>query len=409
MKDAPKTMALRAAPAKGVVGEVDRENGIIHGLAIVTMGEARGHGVHLDEEFVDETVKNVNKQKSGIKSRFGHPNMSSSAVGTYLGQVKNAWKDTSGKFPVARGDLHLSESSKKAPQGDLWEYVMSMAEEDPEAFGTSIVFDRGNVYKRDDKGGKVYRYNRDGSYNREYQKVESKEYVEQKRLRGDDVVDEPAANPAGLFSADQPAAVVTQFLDENPEIWTMLQEDDVEEIFSAFKERYEFHRNQASEHETPATNTQEPKQMEEQEKKTATHEQTVAQLSSLKGAFPKDLEFAVDSFEKGLTVEQAKAAYCDKLQTENDQLSAKVAELEAEIAESDKDEEEAETKPEGFEAEGTNPVGHVEAKLNKGKAKTKKEEAEAKLEEYKEGGLSFNESVVKLSKSHPELIDELNK
>ena len=39
------------------------------------------------------------------------------------------------------GDLHLSETTAKSPSGDLREYVESLAEEDPEAFGLSVVVD----------------------------------------------------------------------------------------------------------------------------------------------------------------------------------------------------------------------------------------------------------------------------
>ena len=47
-------------------------------------------------------------------------------------------------------------------------------------------------------------------------------------------------------------------------------------------------------------------------RETAEKEQR-ERLGQLRAAFPDDITFAVDAFEKGLTIEQAKAAYCDVL------------------------------------------------------------------------------------------------
>lgn len=386
-------MRFRAAPARGVTGEVDRKNGVIYGISVTTMGEALGHGVHLDEEFIDSTVKNGNAKPNGLKSRFGHPNMSSSAVGTLLGRVKNFRKDMSTGKARAVGDLHLTESAKSAPQGDLWTHVLDLAENDPDMFGTSIVFKAGNEYKRDEKGEKVYRYNRDGSYNEAYDNTESVTFIEQKELRADDVVDEPAANEGGLFSAfseDQPAAVVTRFLDENPEVFELLKRDDIEEIFSAFRQRYEAHRPE------PVTKPKEPI-MAEKETNDQGRKDAVAELSSLKEAFPTDLAFAVKAFEEGKTVEQAKAARHDIIQKELAEANDKIAELSAKPVEAP------------AKAEGAKPVEHLEACLGEKKELSGKEKAEAKLKEFKAGGMSHNQAVVELAAKHPKLMDELNK
>jgi len=39
---------LKSAPS----GEIDNEKGIIEGVSVCTVGEAKGHGVHLDNEFI---------------------------------------------------------------------------------------------------------------------------------------------------------------------------------------------------------------------------------------------------------------------------------------------------------------------------------------------------------------------
>lgn len=397
-----KTMRFRAAPARGVSGQVDREKGIIHGIAVVTMGEARGHGVFLDEEFIDETVKNGNNLPKGLKSRFGHPNMSSSAVGTLLGRVKNFRKDMESGVPIARGDLHLTESAKSAPGGDLYTHVLDLAENDPDQFGTSIVFERGNVYKRDNSGNKIFRYDQDGTRNNEYENTVSNEYVEQKTLRADDVVDEPAANPDGLFSmfsSGQPAAIVTQFLDENPDIWEMFKDENVEDVISAFRDRYAAYKEL---HTEPNKTTKEPETMADENKNADQGRvETVAELASLETAFPNDLNFAVASFKAGKTVEQAKAEYCDTLTEQLSAAKEEIAELKTQLSE----------KPDTtVEAEGADPVEHLEAGLQDSDKKNTDDTAESKFSAFKkESGLEGNAAVVAFREKHPELIDELNK
>lgn len=388
-------MRFRAAPARGIDGKVDRDKGIIHGIAVVTMGEAKGHGVSLDEEFIDATVKNGNTLPNGLKSRFGHPNMSSSAVGTLLGRVKNFRKEVENGVPIARGDLHLTESAKTAPQGDLYTHVLDLAEHDPDQFGTSIVFERGDTYKRNEEGEKVGQFNQDGTHNSDYSEIEGPEFVEQKSLRADDVVDEPAANPNGLFSAfsaGQPAAVVTQFLDENPDVFELLKSEDIESIFSAFRARYESYK--ADKNGQAPTNPKKEPIMAEDNNKDQGRDVTVAELTSLKKAFPTDLAFAVEAFEAGKSVEQAKAERHDVLQEQLSEAKAEIVEL---------------SKPEAPEAEGTKPVEHLEAGLGENVELSKKEQAEAKIAEFQANGMTENQAVVELAAKHPDLIDELNK
>ena len=73
----------------GVDGKVDRENHIIHGVAVCSPGEAKGHGVHVDREFTADVVRFGQDGSRGQRSRFGHPAMSANALGTHLGRVEN--------------------------------------------------------------------------------------------------------------------------------------------------------------------------------------------------------------------------------------------------------------------------------------------------------------------------------
>lgn len=201
---------MRAEPARGLkAGQadpaIDRKGGdqgagIIRQAAIVTRGEALGHGYWLDADFLQSTADAINARPQGVKSRFTHPGLSSDGLGKFLGRAKNATIDGD----VVRADIHFSEMAHKTPDGDLAEYVMGLAEEDPEAFGTSIVYmpdwgeeDRFESEHEDEKG----RFQSPDPDN-----VDNLPHARLFELWAADVVDEPAANPSGLFHRGQEIA-----------------------------------------------------------------------------------------------------------------------------------------------------------------------------------------------------------
>ena len=133
-------------------GGINREAGIIEGVKVCTAGEAQGHDVSLDAEFVDTVVRFGNERKQGLKARFGHPNMCSTALGTFLGRYKNFRKETTtrddGSEAVAAvADMFMSNEAKETPNGNLYDYVLGLAENEPDMFGTSIVF---TPWRKDD-------------------------------------------------------------------------------------------------------------------------------------------------------------------------------------------------------------------------------------------------------------------
>jgi uncharacterized coiled-coil protein SlyX len=220
---------------------IDRDEGIIKGVAIVTEGEARGHGVNLDAEFVQETVRLGNEKKSGLKVRFGHPNMSSTALGTFLGRAKNFRVDRSGEDrALARADIHLSETAEEAPQGNLYDYTLAMASKEADMFGSSIVFKGGKTFVKKD-GKKVYDYYEATPLGRAVKDEYKDEpvFIEMAKLYAADLVDDPAANPSGLFQAPSGlfAGQITEFFDTHHEVWEYLAQH--KEIVPSFLGRYE--------------------------------------------------------------------------------------------------------------------------------------------------------------------------
>lgn len=199
----PVTM-LRSKVSRGKVGNVDREGGdkgagLISGFSVITRGEALGHYMWCDAEFLQQVHDAINAAgQAGLKVRFTHPGLSADGMGKFLGNVKNA----SMKGDQVLADLHFSQSAHKTPDGNLASYVMDFAEEDPDKFGSSIVFmpDRKaqelfHIEHKNEDTGEFESPDPDNKKNLEHCRLHE--------LRGADIVDDPAANPNGLFHRGQ--------------------------------------------------------------------------------------------------------------------------------------------------------------------------------------------------------------
>lgn len=145
---------------------VDREAGIISGVAVITEGPALGHGMSVDATTLEQVKASAETYKNGLKVKMTH----GGDAGDIIGFINNFRID--GK--TLRGDFHLLKSYDKR------EYVMELAESIPDTFGMSISFSGPDEVK----GGKTFA-----------------RCVE---IYSCDLVAEPAANPSGLFSAGEP-------------------------------------------------------------------------------------------------------------------------------------------------------------------------------------------------------------
>lgn len=152
---------------------------IIHGVSVITTGPAKGHGLMVDAETLAQVVQ-CSKARA-VKVKMLHNSDLSQVIGT----LKN-FRIDGGKVLA---DLHLLAS---APARD---FVLEIARTMPTAFGLSISFEGA-------PDGNLARCS---------------------RLLSVDLVDEPAANPDGLFEEkpiDAPPADVTtnaEPMTDNPE------------------------------------------------------------------------------------------------------------------------------------------------------------------------------------------------
>jgi hypothetical protein len=192
--------------AYGPVGRVDREAHVLRGVSAMQAVEALGHGLMVDRTSLQQFADLGNAAAAGLKSRFTHPGLSADGLGKYLGRMRNF--QVQGDKVI--GDLHLSETAAKSPSGDLREYVESLAEEDPEAFGLSVVVDGYGAWTLADGTETPDEGFRPQGATAKYPalRIEAAHAV--------DAVDEPAANRDGLFgnTTSRLAADVYETLDE---------------------------------------------------------------------------------------------------------------------------------------------------------------------------------------------------
>lgn len=222
-----KSGRVSFAASKDAGSKVDKANRIISDVILCQVGEAKGHGVHLEQSFIEAGIAYAQKHYStiGMKCRFGHPAMSNDALGTEVGKFYN-FRVVDDKMVA---DLHIYASANLSPtHPGAGDWILSMAEEDPSAIMCSIVFTVDHFYQYHE--GKAYEVEPDYSHSRSRWKSSSKDYeynpnepvyVAMGELWATDLVDEGAATDK-LFSAtvnpDKFAVIATQFLDEHPKI-----------------------------------------------------------------------------------------------------------------------------------------------------------------------------------------------
>jgi len=149
-------------------GAVDVEKGVILGVAVITEGPARGHfdwetgkPLHADAETLREVMECAKTYVGGLKVKMNH----GSGVGDIVGRLDNFRIEGT----VLRADfMALATSAQRG-------YIFEIAQTMPDAFGLSISF-----------SGKP--------------KVGDKlAFARCAEIYSADFVDEPAANPNGLF------------------------------------------------------------------------------------------------------------------------------------------------------------------------------------------------------------------
>nr|DAO12757.1 MAG TPA: hypothetical protein [Caudoviricetes sp.] len=217
-----KKYQFRANPEynQASVQQIDNEKGVIYGVVLAQKGMNK-NGTYFSERFLNE-LKSKGDERGYIKARFGHPTMCNNSLGSYIGRYKNFKVEDEKIF----GDLYLDDIAKDTNvEGrgiTMYDYIMRMAQSNSEMFGNSIVILANDVIEEYEEGG-------------EKKEAEGHELIE---WISSDLVDDPAATDSLFHSANDDLGVkFADFLDENPEVFDILEKDP--KILGDFFNRYE--------------------------------------------------------------------------------------------------------------------------------------------------------------------------
>jgi len=153
---------------------------IIEGVSIISVGEAKGHGLFVDATTLQEVKACAESYAGGVKVNLDH----GAGIKDIVGFCDN-FRIIGDKLVA---DLNLLENAEKRA------YVLEIAEKLPDTFGISIAF-----------SGPV-------------REVNGKRFASCTELYSADLVQTPAANPTGLFSFQAVDKISNQMEDATIEI-----------------------------------------------------------------------------------------------------------------------------------------------------------------------------------------------
>jgi hypothetical protein len=146
-----------------LTGDIDAAAATIKNVSVITVGEARGHGMQIDEKTLLQVKAAAETYAGGLKVKTDHY----SGFNEIVGALKNFTIDGD----QLRADLFLLKNH------DATARILEMAELMPDTFGLSISFSGDH----EESGETVF--------------------ARCSEIYSADLVDAPAANPTGLFSA----------------------------------------------------------------------------------------------------------------------------------------------------------------------------------------------------------------
>ena len=146
-----------------LTGDIDSAAATIKNVSVITVGEARGHGMQIDEKTLLQVKAAAETYAGGLKVKTDHY----SGFNEIVGALKNFTIDGD----QLRADLFLLKNH------DATARIIEMAELMPDTFGLSI------------------------SFSGDHEEDGDTTFARCSEIYSADLVDTPAANPTGLFSA----------------------------------------------------------------------------------------------------------------------------------------------------------------------------------------------------------------
>ena len=267
--------------------------------------------------------------------------MSSDGLGKYLGRFTDAVVDDSRVY----ADLHFSPAAHSTPDGDLARYVAELAENDPDQFGTSIVFERDLERERAFLEENTHR----GRFvSPDETNKNNLPHARLARLRAIDTVDEPAANPRGLFHRGDIPSEAGELMAYALRLPGAARPDSTAfsidpDRAASFVERFLARNGLTLE---PTKKKDSPTMTDSNQ----TRAEFVEELSTYTQTF--GAERGAQWFAEGKPLEECYQERCRELQSENDALAAQVTDLERRLS----DAAAVGGDPEDFNAAGGTPA-----------------------------------------------------
>lgn len=283
--------------------KIDMDNGVIYGAKVIELGRVNDHRPFIvDEETLSEVVAFGNRPNNGIKVRFTHTQES---LGNHLGRAVNFYRR--GQENCVRCDINLVKAAKLAPF-NAYDYIMSLAMEDPEALGLSIAF----------------------MMDPEVEAVDGLLPVRIKRLYSVDFVGEPNATRGGLFSAENEESMTIKEklegqLDEEKKDQVVFEEDEKKDKYEEVKDE------EASKDEDEDKMEEDEDEMEEEEKDGEKVEQSQQPLPEYEAYIEAFGEQGAVWYLRGKPLNECFAEYLHSVNKENEALRAELAEAKAQV------------------------------------------------------------------------------
>jgi hypothetical protein len=165
---------------------------IIEGVSVISVGEAKGHGLFVDAQTLREVKACAETYAGGVKVNLDH----GAGIKDIVGFCDN-FRIIGDKLVA---DLNLLQNAERR------DYVLEIAEKLPDTFGISIAF-----------SGPV-------------REIDGKRFASCEELYSADLVQTPAANPTGLFSFEAKAVDknLTNMEDEKTQAEEIVKEDEID-------------------------------------------------------------------------------------------------------------------------------------------------------------------------------------
>jgi hypothetical protein len=152
--------------------KVDADSGVVYGVSVISEGPALGHGMYCDTRTLHTVKSCAETYKGGLKVKMEHFTDAKDIVGT----LRNFRVESQ----QLRADLFLL---KRSPH---FGHIVDMAEMIPDQFGLSIAFSCETE---------------ELPFQLSDSQFSTRKYARCVEIYSADIVDQPAANPNGLFES----------------------------------------------------------------------------------------------------------------------------------------------------------------------------------------------------------------